>query len=181
MSLQGSDFDPQGQHGPQGPSSWCMPPVQGTYPKQMQSQPMNQYGQHGLQNASSQQQHILNFPSLCDMPMPFANMSGLGYRDSSAIARMSTPNVMSQRPPSNTSTTSSIDSLSGNLGNQQPISGSGNRQFPFGDQVSKPHRLVSVFMCLNLEWWKFIIGQKPNKNNSSLAEFSLINIATIKH
>ena len=47
MSQQGSDFGSQGQHGPQGPPSGYMPPGQGQYPNQMQSQPMNQYGQQG--------------------------------------------------------------------------------------------------------------------------------------
>ena len=142
MSLQGSDFDPQRQQGPQGPSSWYMRRGQARIPKQMQSHPMKQYAQHGTQNTHSQQQQILNFLRQCDIPMPSANMSGLVYRDSAAIARMSTPNIIPQRPPSNMSTTSSIDSQPGNLGNQQALSGPGNRQFPFGDQFSKPYRLV---------------------------------------
>ena len=146
VSLQGSDYGPQGQHGPLGPSSWCMPPVQDQYPLQLQSQPMKQYGQHGLPNTSLQQQKILNFPPQCSISMPSANMSGPGYHDSPTIARMATPNVMPERPPSYMSTTSSIDRLSRNLGNQQPISGSGNRQFPFGDQFSKPDRLVTQYL-----------------------------------
>ena len=99
-----------------------------------------------VQNTSSQKRQILNFPLQGDMPIPSANMPGPGYRDSSALARTSTPNVITQRPPSNISSTSSMDSQSGDLGSQQPISGSGNRQFPFDDQFPQQDRLVIQYL-----------------------------------
>ena len=147
-----SGMPPQNMSGMPGQNMAGMPPQNASSMPQPNTTMMPQNSMSSMpqsQIMSSQPQK--NFPPQSGMPMSSAggmqmtsaNMSGPGYRDSPDLNRMQTLNDTTQRAPSDMNAAPSLDGQSGDKGSQQPIPGPGNRQFPFGDQFSKPDRLVA--------------------------------------